>query len=221
MVTVAVSASTVDYVQETGTSYQTPAIGAYDTYGNMMSGMNVWVTFSDGSVEHAIWGSTGSSSGAATAGGYFTISESGDTFDNNAWTLQNLSRTLSITSFTLLGAPGDTTFDRTFGGGVGTLNSAYGKDFNINGSYCVTATYSDILNLKGAAPVGDEFVQLSVAFATNSCFRPDASTTFTQDTDNAAVHGTIIINNVPDGASTALLMGLGLTVLVVFRRRVV
>jgi len=162
MVTVAVSASTVDYVQETGTSYQTPAIGAYDTYGNMMSGMNVWVTFSDGSVEHAIWGSTGSSSGAA-----------------------------------------------------------YGKDFNINGSYCVTATYSDILNLKGAAPVGDEFVQLSVAFATNSCFRPDASTTFTQDTDNAAVHGTIIINNVPDGASTALLMGLGLTVLVVFRRRVV
>jgi hypothetical protein len=212
------AASSITYVQDTGTAYQTPAISTFNTYGSDMAGMDVWVTFSDGAVEHTVWSVTGSDAGAATVGGYFSISETGDTFSSRAWTLQNLNSTLAITSFTLLGVNGNTTFDRTFGGAVGTPNSALGKDFAIAGNYSVTATYSDILNLTGAAAVGDEFEQLSVAFD-GSYFGPDSSALFTQDTDNAAVAGTIIPTTVPDGASTAMLFGLSLTAVAVLKRR--
>ncbi len=199
-------------------AYQTPAISTFDTYGNEMAGMDVWVTFSNGTTEHAIWDTTGSQSGAASVGGYFSISESGDTFGNGAWTLQNLNRTLSITSFTLLGVSGNTTFDRTFGNQVGTLNSAYGKDFGIGGNYSVTATYSDELNLTGAAAVGDEWEQLSVAFANGTFFAPDTTAHFTQDTDNAAVKGTIT-PKVPDAGSTGMMLGMGLIGVAALKRR--
>lgn len=210
------TASTISYVQDTGTAYQTPGISTFTTYGDAMAGMDVWVTFSDGSVKHTVWSVTGSDSGAATVSGYFSIAESGDTYNNLAWSLQNLNSTLAITSFTMLGVNGDTIFDRTFGGAIGTLNSALGKDFYISGNYSVTATYSDILSLTGTSPVGDEFEQLSVAFAPGSYFAPNTIASFTQDADNAAVHGTI--TTVPDGASTALLLGLGLTAFAALRR---
>ena len=213
------TASTITYVQTTGTPYQTPAITAYNTYGNDMAGMQVWVTFSDGLVKQATWQATGSESGAATVAGYFSISESGTTYNDYAWALQNLNRTLAITGFTMLGAPGDTTFDRTFGSLVGTPGSALGKDFTIAGNYTVTATYSDILNLTGFPAVGDEFVSLGVSFNPNTYFQADASTTFTQDTDNAATHGSITI--VPDAGSTGMMLGLGLASLAALKRRLV
>jgi len=214
---VSASAATIDYATDTGTAYQTPSISTYDTYGNDMSGMEVWVTFSNGSTEHAIWATTGVQSGAATVGGYFKISETGDTFDNLAWTLQNLNNTLSITSFTLFGVPGNTIFDRTFGGLVGTPGSAYGKDFNTTGNYNVTATYSDALSLTGSAAVGDEWEQLSIAFTHGTFFAPDAQLNFSQDTDNAKVKGTI--TTVPDAGSTSIMLGMGLMGVAALKRR--
>jgi hypothetical protein len=211
-------ASTINYLQSVGTPYETPGLSTYNTYGNDMAGMDAWVTFSDGETQHAVWAVTGATSGAATVGGFFTISETGDTFNNLAWTLQNLSTTLSITSFTLLGAGGDTVFDRTFGGATGTPNSASGKDFYINGSYSVTATYTDELNLTGAAAVGDEFTEIEVAFGANTYFGPGGRVNFTQDTDNAAVHGTIT-PSVPDGASTAMMLGMGILAIGALKKR--
>jgi hypothetical protein len=215
---VSASASTITYAEDTGMAYQTPAISTFDTYGNQMAGMDVWVTFSNGTTEHAIWDTTGSQSGAASVGGYFSISETGDTFGSGAWTLQNLNRTLSITSFTLLGVSGNTTFDRTFGNQAGTLNSASGKDFGIGGNYSVTASYSDELSLTGAAAVGDEWEQLSIAFAKGTFFAPNASVLFTQDTDNAAVKGTIT-PKVPDAGSTSMMLGMGLIGVAALKRR--
>jgi hypothetical protein len=215
---VSASASTINYAEDTGMAYQTPAISTYNTYGNDMAGMDIWVTFSNGSTEHALWQTTGTQSGAATVGGFFTISETGDTFNNLGWTLQNLNSTLSITSFTLLGVNGNTIFDRTFNNQIGTPNSASGKDFSIAGNYSVTATYSDELNLTGSAAVGDEWEELSVAFARGTFFAPDTSVHFTQDTDNAAVSGTIT-PKVPDAGSTSMMLGMGLIGVAALKRR--
>lgn len=211
------SAATINYLQNVGTAYQTPELSTYETSGSGMAGMEAWVTFSDGSMQHTVWAVTGASSGAATVSGYFSISETGTTYNDGAWTLQNLNSTLAITSFTLLGAGGDTVFDRTYGGAVGTANSALGKDFYINGAYTCTATYSDMLNLTGAPAVGDEFVQLQVSFAASSYFGPHSSAAFTQDTDNAKIHGSI--TTVPDVASTGTLFGLSLMAVAALKRR--
>jgi len=212
------NASTINYLEEAGTAYQTPAMSTFTTTGGTMAGMEVLATFSDGSVQQAIWGVTGTDSGSASVNGYFTISESGNTFTDNAWTLKNLSSSLSLVSFTLLGAGGNTTFDRTFGGKVGTLNSALGKDFAIAGNYSATVTYSDILNLTGAAAVGDEYVALTVAFASGSYFTAGSSASFTQDADNAVLGSPV--TTVPDGASTGLLMGVCFMALAALKRQV-
>ena len=183
-----------------------------------MAGMDVWVTFSNGTTQHAIWQTTGTQTGAATVGGYFKMSESGTTFGNLGWSLQNLNNTLSITSFTLFGVNGNTIFDRTFGTQIGTPGSEYGKDFTISGNYSVTATYSDELNLTGGAAVGDEWEQLSVAFANGTFFAPDTTAHFSQDTDNAAVKGTIT-PKLPDAGSTSMMLGMGLIGVAALKRR--
>jgi hypothetical protein len=215
---VSASASTINYAQDTGMPYQTPAISTYDTTGGDMAGMDVWVTFSNGSTQHAIWQTTGTQAGDASVGGFFKISESGTTFGNLAWSLQNLNTTLSITSFTLFGVNGNTIFDRTFNNQIGTPGSAYGKDFTMPGNYSITATYSDELNLTGAAAVGDEWEQLSVAFANGTFFAPDTTVHFSQDTDNAAVKGSIT-PKVPDAGSTSMMLGMGLIGVAALKRR--
>lgn len=217
-VVISASASTINYAEDTGMAYQTPAMSSFNTYGNDMAGMDVWVTFSNGTTQHAIWDTTAGQAGAATVGGYFSISESGDTFNSDAWTLQNLNKTLSITSFTLFGVNGNTTFDRTFGGQIGTPGSALGKDFDMGGNYSVTATYSDELSLTGAAAVGDEWEQLSVAFANGTFFAPNSKIAFTQDADNAAVKGSIT-PKVPDAGSTSMMLGMGLIGIAALKRR--
>jgi len=208
----------VTYVQTNGTSYQTPALTGFTTTGNEMAGMGVSVNFSDGTTQTATWAATGADSGAASAANYFTIGESGDTFASNAWTLENLSSTLSITGFSLFGVPGNTTFDRVFGGLEGTPGSGSGLDFNIVGAagLGVTATYSDILNLTGSPAVGDEFVLLSVGFA--NPFAPDAIATFSQDTDSARTSSSIVAT-APDEASTLLLVGAAFSVFAGLRRK--
>ena len=212
------AASTVITTANNGTSYQVPALSGFATSGDEMAGMDAFVTFSDGSIQHANWVATGLATGAASVPGFFTISETGDTFIDNAWTLRNLNSSLSITHFTLFGAGDDTVFDRSLGGAMGTEGSALGKDFAMaGGNYLITATYSDILNLTGLAPVGDEYVQLDVDFDRSTPFGPNASASFSQDTDSAAVHGTI--TPVPDSGATAMLFGLGLTGLAALRRR--
>jgi hypothetical protein len=216
LVAFSAAASTVTYVQNVGTPYQVPAFTTSATYGDMMAGMDVWVTFSDNSVRHATWAATGSGAGAATLPGFFSIAESGDTW-TSSWTLQNLSTGLAITSFRLFGAGDDTTFDRTLPS-MGTPGSGSGGDFTLSGNYVVTATYSDILNLTGSPAVGDEFVSLQVDFDARTLFPAGTSATFTQDTDSAAVHGSI--TPVPDAGSTGMLLSLGFLALAALKRRI-
>jgi hypothetical protein len=210
-------AGVTTYNENTGTIYTTPALTGFTTSGDQMDGMNVSVTFSDGSVKSSTWATTGSGAGAAALANFFRISERGDTFNDNAWVIANLNPTLNITSFKLFGASDHTMFDRTFGGATGTTGSASGKDFGIAGHYNVTATYSDMLALDGNAPVGDEFETLQVDFSDSTQLGVGASTTFTQDADNALFSNTI--QPAPDVTNNALLFGISLIGMVTLKRR--
>lgn len=196
-----------------GTPYQTPSLTDYATYGNEMAGMQVWAKFSDGTTQSAVWTADGATSGNATAAG-FKVWQSGDTFNSDSWHLQNLATGVDLKQFGFHGSPGDTVFDIAFTGGS-TPGSESGKTFSIStNGYPATATYSNIVNLTGFPAVGDLYESLSVDF---DPIAPGASITFSQDTDQAAVRGSI--TPVPDTGATLGLITLSLLALGVLRRR--
>ena len=216
----AAAASSITYQQSLGTPYQAPAITRLSTLGDQMAGMDVWVDSPDGSVQHGTWATTGSGSGAASVAGYFSISETGDTWWDDAWVLQNLNDSLAITGFKLFGPGGNTVFDRTFGEVTGTAGSGLGLDFNVPGNYIATATYTDMLNLTGQPAVDDEFLTLQVDLDSSTPIVAGSWTLFSQDTDNATVGRTRNADPVPEGGSTAALLGFGCLCLGRLRRRI-
>jgi len=241
VVTIGVVSLTADaattVVAVPGTPHQTPAIDSFQTTGDEMAGMEVWATFATPAgpvVRTATWTAlVAGLSGGAVDAGWFKITESGDTFSSisttGPWQLYNLNALYSLIGFELYGAPGSTTFDRsppvppegTPGSDVGRDFDVYDKSVNPNPPYLidydVTAIYSDILNLTGDPAVGDEYARLTVEFGANTPVAPGTVLSFHQDTDNAAVRGTIV--RTPDVASTSMLVGLGLMGLGALRRR--
>ena len=104
------------------------------------------------------------------------------------------------------------------GGGVGTTQSNYGTDYDINSSNSrwnpVIATYINNVALGMAAPVGDIFQQVDVDFRQFTDAGPDNSHSpfqFRMDTDLA-------VSTVPE-PSTYALMGVGLAGVFGFARR--
>src|ERR1039457_5672141 len=110
LLAVSASASTINYVADTsGTAYQTRGVATYDTTGGMMSGMEVIVSFADGSTQTGTWLQTAGNSGSVTANQTTTVipaqsflmSESSSTWGPSGsstattaadyvWTLKNL-----------------------------------------------------------------------------------------------------------------------------------
>jgi hypothetical protein len=149
-----------------GTTNVTTALTGFQTFGDMMDGMSVTVTFSDNSTENAIWGDTGPGSGGASGTGW-SLSQSGDTFGGN-WVLIN-SNNLGITNVAIDAGVGDTVFDTTFNG-FGTDGSANGITFVLQSGGTgldIVATYSNYVALSGDAPVGDLFRNLNISLATS------------------------------------------------------
>jgi len=159
-----------------------PGLTTFQTFGDMMTGMSVTATFTDAGPLTAIWGATGPGAGGAFDAGWSLV-ESGDTF-SSAWTFSFLSDTLGmLTSLVLDGTPGLTVFDTTEPN-TGTDGSAQGLDFVFSGTpdFDVTATYSNIVAIGAADPVGDIFHILSIDFGENG--PRTGSFAFLQDTDN-------------------------------------
>lgn len=177
--------------------------------------MSVSVTFGNSIVQSATWETISPAAGGATLAGWFSLSQSGDTF-NNAWTLSNLmdptGNSLSITAFKINARPGDTVFDIE-PNGFGTDGSFLGRPFQFaSGGTDAEVSYWDALRLTSdASPVGDLFLQMEVALGENSFVAAGSSMSFFQDTDSVRDPGDISAIPEPGAAvATALLIGAGM-----------
>ena len=150
-----------------------------ETLGYEMAGMAVTANFFGGGSETIPWASNGFFSGIASGTGW-SLSQADDTFTSQ-WTLSTTSTQLA--GFKVDAGLGNTVFDRTFGGGTGTILSSLGKDFVVtsSGSGNITAIYLDQVALSGFLPVGDLFRFLDVRFDQNLGF--SGSLAFLADTD--------------------------------------
>ncbi len=213
-----------------GTLYATTALSSFETSGADMVGMQVraviagqsyngvWTQqdggflggFADGG--YVMWDTTGGDPSLAIAGQFFGTS---DTFFDQ-WQL-NVTAGDTLQDLYFFGAPGRTVFDRT-NPSTGTPGSDQGMDFSgfctVSGGGCSTsspsgnivATYSDLLRIGSAAPVGDLYVSLHLDFKGVTGGGLAANDyRFNLDTDNAAVGAVILPVDVPEPTSMALL----------------
>lgn len=184
------SAQTVVYLTGGGV-VTTTGITQFTTTGDQMTGMQVLASFDNGFQDVRTWGATGAGSGGVTGNdgsvGSWSLTESGDSFSDNAWRLSLGAGTSSLRTLTLLGAPGRTVFDRTFNFNEGSSGSAGGKDMKISGpsALSVQATYSLAVALNDDAAVGDIFAKLEMRFLNQAGLVGGSSIRFSQDSDNA------------------------------------
>lgn len=88
-----------------------------------------------------------------------------------------------------------------------------------DGDLNATVTYSDIVNLTGFAAKGDLYASVKVEFDVDTLLAAGTTVTFSQDTDTAAVSGSIVAASVPEGSATVLLAGFALLGLFGAKRR--
>lgn len=197
----------VTITTSTGNLHEISYVSDNQTGGPNMAGMEVWVSFADGSRYSAIW----SSAGSAVLPNYFDIATGSDTY-SGLWRIRNFSDS-SIVGFGFNGAPGGVVFDKSFQG-TGTRYSGEGKDLMFNPDRPATILYTDIVAIAGEQPLGDVFASLQVDMA-NSPLAGRAEGLFYQDTDK--VYGQM--NRVPEAGSTAILLGLSMAGLFALPRR--
>lgn len=202
-VVMAPQASAVTIVKDNTITDSIPGLTGFATNGAMMDGMSVTATFDNGISQTLIWADTGLTSGGVSGTGW-SLSVTGDTFSDNAWTMNTGS--LTLTNLKLDGTTGLTVFDTTFRNLVGTDGSALGKDIDTG----TTATYSRNVAINPNAPVGDIYHVVDVSFLPDGV---QGAFTFSQDTDNDSRFSTV-----PEPTILALL-GVGLLGMTATRRR--
>jgi hypothetical protein len=199
-----VPAATVSY--DNGTTYQTAALAAYSTFGDMMDGLSVTAYFLGGGSQALAWADTGAGSGGVSGTGW-SMSLSGNTF-GASW---NLTSDVALAGLVLSGASGNTVFDIDTDPGTGTTGSERGWTFETAYTGPLYATYRNIVQLTGYAPVGDLWETLSLGFGGDGGFT--GSLSFIADADNALADADVTPAPVPLPAAAPLflsaLAGLG------------
>jgi len=183
-------------------------VTGYATNGNQMVGMSVTANFQGGGSETLAWQSLGGTLGGVSGTGW-SLQVSGDTFNDNAWTLTNSGAVLAslyIDSF-----PGKVVFDTILDPEL-TPGSARGKAVFADP---LAATYIGLTGIIGDAssPYGDLYRYLEIVFDPSFS---QGTLTWSADTDFIGLPGT------PPGTvpvpPTVWLLGSGLLGLAGLRR---
>ncbi len=199
-----------------GVTVDVSEISEFQTNGNMMDGMLITASFSDGVSEVATFGTDGTNSGIA-AGDDWSLSIAGDTFFQS-WivTIENTTNAI-LTGLNLNGIPGKTVFDTILGAEI-TPGSAAGKPISsVDGPAGLTlaALYSNQVTLNGTLYGGDLYGNLGLTLAgTNGGLLTNETLSFVTDTDNL-----VSVNPVPVPGAV-LLFGSALLGLFGFKRSV-
>jgi hypothetical protein len=241
-------AQTVNFAA--GTYFNSPGIASSTTTGSSMNGMLVTWTFVDGSSLSKTWGSLGPAYSGVMSGSNLAVdtTANSNTFSGSfyleSWTFN------PIRSVRFNGAPGRTVFDCAWNGaacsGAGSSGGFNGTPGSLTGATAtttstdylgrgvdVTFTFSNMVGINGAAPVGDLFEQLLVEFGGTGFgpfYKDDLYYSnsdyydFLADTDNSDLTqpppAPTPVSTVPEPDSYALLaMGLGSLAIVAHRRR--
>jgi hypothetical protein len=194
-----------------GTQFTTGEVFGFKTTGADMVGMTVNVCLLDGDCETSTWQETGDTSGGAVGKGW-RLNLLGDSFDESAAFILNTDTGVAVSSFTMDGRPGLTTFDiaSTEDGSPGSL---LGFPFRLaepvpSKVQQINVLYSDQLGVEGKF-YGDLYLVMQVTFEDAGGFSGELS--FQTDTDNTGVIERFEPNPVPEPASLALAAaGLGL-----------
>jgi hypothetical protein len=225
-----VEAQTVNFTA--GTQFNAGGIAQATTMGRDMSGMLVTWMFVDGGGGSGTWNSYDNDWHGAWAGrvGIFMPSN-GNTTSSNFYIVNSGSSALASIRFN--GAPGRTLFDCDWNG---TACGGPGGSFNLRGSFdsengvtaetsssshlpagvIPTFTYSNLVGLGGAAPVGDLFEQLLLEFSGQG-LGSGYNYQFRADTDNSLF--TQSAPSLVPEPSTYALLAAGLAVLAAVKRR--
>lgn len=192
-----------------GTGHSTSEISGFSTYGDDMDGMSVTAFFSDSSSQTLSWADTGSNSGGVTGIGW-SLSLSGNSWNSN-WVLNNNS-SLGVIGLILNGATGDTMFDIAWSPFPGSIGSSAGREFSVSSvpAYLdITATYTDIVSIGSADPVGDLYASLLLDFTNIGGLHSGDGLTWLADTDNSVLEGDVVVTAVPE-PSILVLLSVGL-----------
>jgi hypothetical protein len=153
-------AATVNIATEAGTTYNTE-FGIRDdttTRGADLIGMEVGVSYADGTSENLIWSAIGNTFGVI--GAHMQV-----TFRSSGW---DLSATESLASMTMNALSVNSMFDILAMRDGDTPTTGRGFGFNIRDANVhqgeITATYSNQITYQGADPEGDTFTEMSVDF---------------------------------------------------------